>query len=116
MLQGLPSLSVNWGAWGGSGMAAAAGIARMERLGFGAIPAAAGILAISAVLRALTGGAPVPQLTGSVFFWDRWGLYRSLSTMQIRWRTATLAFYTPYASFNFRFQMRLTHPSTWLHG
>lgn len=69
--QGMATLSVNWGAWAGSGMAAAAGIARMERLGFGAVPAAAGALAIGAVLRAVAAGVAPPQITGSVFFWDR---------------------------------------------
>ena len=42
MLQGVASVSVNWGAWAGSGMAAKAGVARMERMGFGAIEPGAG--------------------------------------------------------------------------
>ena len=41
-LQGTAALSVNWGAWAGSGMAEKAGIERMERLGFGALRPAAG--------------------------------------------------------------------------
>ena len=41
-LQGVAALSVNWGAWAGSGMAEKAGIERMERLGFGALQPAAG--------------------------------------------------------------------------
>lgn len=69
--QGLTSVSVNWGAWAGSGMAAGAGLARMERLGFGAIPPAAGAAALGSVLRSLHGSATAAQLTGSVFLWDR---------------------------------------------
>ncbi len=41
-MQGIASVSVNWGAWAGSGMAAKAGVARMERMGFGAIEPGAG--------------------------------------------------------------------------
>ncbi len=41
-LQGIAALSVNWGAWAGSGMAEKAGIERMERLGFGALQPVAG--------------------------------------------------------------------------
>lgn len=77
-IQGLTSVSVNWGAWAGSGMAAGAGLARMERLGFGAIPPAAGAAALGAVLRSLhSGDGAAAQLTGSVFLWDR---YLSTST------------------------------------
>ncbi len=43
-MQGVAALSVNWGAWAGSGMAEKAGIERMERLGFGALQPAAGLL------------------------------------------------------------------------
>ena len=72
--QGTVSVSVNWGAWAGSGMAAAAGIARMERLGFGAISPAGGAAALGAVLRLLHSAAnATPQLTGAVFLWDRYG-------------------------------------------
>ena len=39
----MAALSVNWGAWAGSGMAEKAGIERMERLGFGALQPAAGM-------------------------------------------------------------------------
>ncbi len=52
-MQGIASASVNWGAWAGSGMAAKAGVARMERMGFGAIEPSAG----AAVLL----GPPLPQ-------------------------------------------------------
>jgi hypothetical protein len=70
-LQGLTSVSVNWGAWAGGGMAAGAGLARMERLGFGAIPPAAGAAALGGVLRQLHAGGAAAQLTGSMFLWDR---------------------------------------------
>ena len=57
-------------------MAGKAGLARMERLGFGAIEPAAGAAAFGAALRSLNGGgaASAPQLTGSVFLWDRCAL------------------------------------------
>jgi hypothetical protein len=69
--QGLASVAVNWGAWAGGGMAAGAGLARMERLGFGAVPPAAGATALGGALRQLHGGGAAAQLTGSVFLWDR---------------------------------------------
>ena len=66
-------VSINWGAWAGSGMASKAGIARMERLGFGSIQAEAGAAVLGALLRSLSGSRiAVPQLTGSVFLWDRY--------------------------------------------
>ena len=71
--QGVVGISVNWGAWTGSGMAAKAGIERLERLGFGGIRPEAGAAALGALLRSLggNGGVAVPQLMGSVFYWDR---------------------------------------------
>ena len=65
-------MSVNWGAWAGSGMAAKAGVARMERLGFGAVAPAAGAAVMGALLRSLGRPRAPAQLTGSVFLWDRW--------------------------------------------
>lgn len=71
-LQGVPGLAVNWGAWAGAGMAAAAGIERMARLGFGAIQPRTGMAAMAALLRCLQGGSPpAAQVMGSAFFWDR---------------------------------------------
>jgi hypothetical protein len=67
----VPGLAVNWGAWAGAGMAAHAGLERMERLGFGAIQPAQGAAALGAMLRALHGAAAPPQLLASVFFWER---------------------------------------------
>ena len=52
-------------------MAAKAGVARMERLGFGAVEPAAGAAVLGALLRSLGGLRAPAQLTGSVFFWDR---------------------------------------------
>lgn len=37
LAQGISTLSVDWGAWDSAGMAARAGLARMARLGIGAI-------------------------------------------------------------------------------
>ncbi len=51
-LQGLAALSVNWGAWAGSGMAEKAGIERIERQGFAALQPAAGLY-LAAFYRAL---------------------------------------------------------------
>ena len=53
-LQGVAALSVNWGAWAGSGMAEKAGVERMERLGFGALRPAAGKPALSHIMVALS--------------------------------------------------------------
>ena len=63
-------MSVNWGAWAGSGMAAKAGVERMARLGFGAVDPYAGMAAIGSILAGL-GSETVPQLLASVFYWDR---------------------------------------------
>ncbi|KAK9866522.1 hypothetical protein WJX84_008502 [Apatococcus fuscideae] len=70
--QGVPGLAVNSGAWAGAGMAAAAGIERMARLGFGAIQPNTGMAALGSLLRSLQGSCPAaPQVMGSAFFWDR---------------------------------------------
>ena len=68
-LQGIAALSVNWGAWAGSGMAEKAGIERMERLGFGALRPAAGKPSLFHAMAASTCCAmlrqpltPIPQL------------------------------------------------------
>ncbi len=54
-------------------MAAAAGIERMARLGFGAIQPGAGMAAMGALLRSLQGHGPAPaHVMGSAFFWDRY--------------------------------------------
>ncbi|KAK9834736.1 hypothetical protein WJX74_008822 [Apatococcus lobatus] len=71
-MQGVPGLAVNWGAWAGAGMAAASGIERLARLGFGAIQPGNGMAAMGALLRSLQGTSPtVAQVIGSAFFWDR---------------------------------------------
>ena len=74
---GVPGLSVGWGAWAGAGMAAHAGLERMERLGFGAIAPGAGMAALAALLGGLSSagscgmvGIQPPTLVASVFFWD----------------------------------------------
>jgi hypothetical protein len=71
--QGVGSLSVAWGAWAGAGMAARAGLARMARLGVGAIAPDAGLAALSALLSAfgLCAKAPRSQVVACVLFWDR---------------------------------------------
>ena len=52
-------------------MAASAGLERLERLGFGAIPPAQGAAVLGEMLRALGAATAQPQLLASVFFWDR---------------------------------------------
>lgn len=70
-LQGMTAESVNWGAWAGHGMAARAGLQRMERLGFGAIEPAAGMMALTRLLASIGQPHLPAQLLGSVFLWDR---------------------------------------------
>ncbi len=70
-MQGRAAVSVQWGAWAGGGMAAKAGLERMERLGYGAIAPAAGMAALCALLGSAGGASTVPQLMGSVFQWAR---------------------------------------------
>ncbi len=69
--QGVSALSVNWGAWAGSGMAEKADIERMERQGFGTLQPAAGVAAMARMLSGLATAAIGPQLLSSVFLWDR---------------------------------------------
>ena len=45
-MQGVAALSVNWGAWAGSGMAERAGLQRMMRQGYGALQPAAGLCSV----------------------------------------------------------------------
>lgn len=71
-VQGVGALSVNWGAWAGSGMAEKTGIERMERQGFGALQPAAGVAAMAQMLAGLATAATKPQLLSSVFLWDRY--------------------------------------------
>lgn len=61
---------MSWGAWAGAGMAANAGLHRMERLGFGAIVPAQGVACLRALV-SQTGAALPAHLVASVFFWDR---------------------------------------------
>ncbi|BDA51455.1 probable oleandomycin polyketide synthase, modules 5 and 6 [Coccomyxa sp. Obi] len=70
--QGVAAISVNWGAWAGSGMAAKAGIERMERMGFGALEPGAGMAALGSLLGSLRAArCTPPSLTASVILWDR---------------------------------------------
>jgi hypothetical protein len=49
---GAPGVSVQWGAWGGGGMAAESGVeARMERMGVGVLSPDQGMCALEAMLR-----------------------------------------------------------------
>jgi len=68
---GLPTASINWGAWSGGGMAQAAGLDRMARLGHGALAPGAGVAALAAALRGIVVGGLQPRLLATVFLWDR---------------------------------------------
>ena len=52
-LQGLPGVSLQWGAWGGSGMAAQDGplLARLARLGMGAIQPVQGLRTLQHIVQ-----------------------------------------------------------------
>ncbi|CAL8465609.1 g5145 [Coccomyxa elongata] len=67
--QGMNAVSIQWGAWAGAGMAAHdhAILARLHRVGLGAIAPADGLAALHT---ALTGNA-APQMAAAVFKWDR---------------------------------------------
>ncbi|BDA51457.1 probable inactive phenolphthiocerol synthesis polyketide s at N-terminal half [Coccomyxa sp. Obi] len=67
--QGMNMVSIQWGAWAGAGMAAHdnAILARLHRVGLGAIRPADGLVALQT---ALTGNAS-PQMAGAVFKWER---------------------------------------------
>ena len=69
----MAAISVNWGAWAGSGMAEKAGIARMERMGVGALHPGAGLAALGCLLSGLQrlAALPCPTLVASVILWDR---------------------------------------------
>ncbi len=53
ILQGLPGVSLQWGAWGGSGMATQEGplLSRLARLGMGAIQPVQGLQTLQHVLQ-----------------------------------------------------------------
>lgn len=68
LLQGLLSVSVQWGAWAGGGMASKETTARVERLGMGMIAPARGLAALAS---ALGGGAGSPVVGANPFLWDR---------------------------------------------
>ena len=76
MPQGVGSLSVAWGAWAGAGMAARAGLARMARLGVGAVAPDAGLAALGALLSGfgVCAEAPRSQVVACVLFWDRYAM------------------------------------------
>ncbi|PNH02167.1 Erythronolide synthase, modules 3 and 4, partial [Tetrabaena socialis] len=73
-----PVLSIQWAAWASGGMASAAVLARLERIGQGALPPAAGLAALAHVLTAAAAAAspydraaPV-VLTVNPFKWGRY--------------------------------------------
>jgi hypothetical protein len=62
---GAPGVSVQWGAWGGGGMAAESGVeARMERMGVGVLSPDQGMCALEAMLSARRSPAGRQRCTG----------------------------------------------------
>ena len=73
MHAGSSCIAVQWGAWSSTGMATAQVLARLERIGQGALTPTTGLSALAA---ALSGSASfsfpmVTQLTVNPFAWDR---------------------------------------------
>jgi acyl transferase domain-containing protein/acyl carrier protein len=64
-------MTINWGAWAESGMAAAAGLDRMKRLGFGAIKPEHGVGALGyLILGQVQNSLQISSIVGSIFYWD----------------------------------------------
>lgn len=65
-------MTVNWGAWAEAGMAAAVGLDRMKRLGFGAIKPDHGVGALGyLILGQAQNNLQIKSIVASVFYWDR---------------------------------------------
>ena len=73
--QGVAAVSMQWGAWGGAGMAEGPVLARLARLGMGAVQPAQGLAALQAVLRrgcsTSTAALLRAQQAGAVLLWER---------------------------------------------
>ena len=63
--QGMPTVSVQWGAWAGSGMAASDArlVAALARAGMGAVTARQGLLALSNVLSGGLGAGALSRMS-----------------------------------------------------
>lgn len=83
--RGRPSLCVQWGNWGGGGMAARnpAFIAAMERMGLGTIDPGKGLAAMAALLGQTSSGTSAVgaprRLTVNVFLWKN--IARGMTTV-----------------------------------
>ncbi len=82
-VQGVGSMSVDWGAWAGAGMAVRAGLARMERLGVGAIAPSAGLAALGRLLTGCHAGEPCSQAIACVLRWDRCARFIWSASIQV---------------------------------
>lgn len=71
-IHGLPGCSIHWGAWSGAGMAAHAGLERMERLGVGAIAPSRGVAVLWRMLGELHVGSLPSLLVASIFIWEKY--------------------------------------------
>jgi hypothetical protein len=70
--QGLPGASLQWGAWGGTGMAVAHNLLpRIVKSGLGVLQPAVGVAALASVLAAACSGVPAAQLVVSPFQWPK---------------------------------------------
>ena len=68
---GVPGASVQWGAWGGGGMAAESGIeGRMQRMGIGVLSPAQGLAGLAAVLALPLRGPPRAVVCINPFDWQ----------------------------------------------
>ena len=65
---GMASLSVQWGAWAGGGMASAETASRVERMGMGMVGPAAGLAALQGLL---SSDSAAPVVGATPFLWGR---------------------------------------------
>ena len=69
--QGMPIVSMNWGAWSGLGMASKINSARLSRLGLGSLSSEQGISILRRTLLKLFSGSGVkPSMIGNQFNWN----------------------------------------------
>ncbi len=86
-LQGIASLSVQWGAWSGSGMASAETAARVERMGMAMVAPDSGLAALQGLLASR---AAAPVVGATPFNWPRF-----LQRLQPRQRTQLFDAFAP---------------------
>ena len=71
-VQGLPAASLQWGAWGGAGMAVTQHLLpRIIKSGLGVLPPVRGVAVLASILGGACLGAPAAQLVVSPFEWPK---------------------------------------------